>query len=344
MPLAEVAGEVVTELAGITEGRRVSVDGRARADSWRAIATASSRSCSTSSRTRRATPRPGGSIVIAAPRPRRTAPIRISVTDDGTGLAPEDVDRIFDRFYRADQARVRAGGAGLGLSIVRAIAEAHGGRAEASSPGPGQGTTVSVILPSMPVAGHDPGRSGTTFRKSSGIPCPFSRLTRYVEGRHACTHPATRRVRPEDPFVIQEPIQPVQEQTAVKPRSSNGLKIGLVVALCLALAVPVIIAMAASTAPSQTPLGLTAGASDAPTATGATGSAKPADKNDHATARASTWAVAAMPARADHDQVDQRLEPRARHRRRLDAHDHGREHDDDHQGWAADPAGRPEGR
>ena len=73
--------------------------------------------------------------------------MRISVTDNGTGLAPTDVDRIFDRFYRADQARVRAGGAGLGLSIVRAIAEAHGGHAEASSPGLGLGTTVSVVIP-----------------------------------------------------------------------------------------------------------------------------------------------------------------------------------------------------
>jgi len=89
---------------------------------------------------------PGGAGTVAA-----GGAIRISVTDDGTGLAATDVDRIFDRFYRADQSRVRAAGAGLGLSIVRAIAEAHGGRAEASSPGLGLGTTVSVIIPDRPI-------------------------------------------------------------------------------------------------------------------------------------------------------------------------------------------------
>ena len=68
------------------------------------------------------------------------------------------MERIFDRFYRADPARVRAAGAGLGLSIVRAIAESHGGRAEAASPGPGLGTTVSVVLPDAGVV--DPVAAG----------------------------------------------------------------------------------------------------------------------------------------------------------------------------------------
>jgi len=73
------------------------------------------------------------------------------VTDDGTGIAPTDVARIFDRFFRADRARVRTGGAGLGLSIVQAIAEAHGGRADVSSRGLGLGTTVSVVIPDVRV-------------------------------------------------------------------------------------------------------------------------------------------------------------------------------------------------
>lgn len=154
VPLAEVAAEVVTELNGITEGRMVSVTvapGLVVTGDRDRLKQVLLNLVENAARHTEA----GGSIVIAAtPATETTADdaVRISVTDDGTGLAPEDVDRIFDRFYRADQARVRAGGAGLGLSIVKAIAEAHGGRAEASSPGPGQGTTVSVILPATPAA------------------------------------------------------------------------------------------------------------------------------------------------------------------------------------------------
>ncbi|WP_442933518.1 sensor histidine kinase [Micromonospora sp. CPCC 206060] len=76
--------------------------------------------------------------------------IEIAVTDQGIGIAPNDVDRIFERFYRADQARSRAtGGTGLGLAIVKHIASNHGGRVEVSST-LGGGSTFTLRLPARP--------------------------------------------------------------------------------------------------------------------------------------------------------------------------------------------------
>jgi two-component system sensor histidine kinase SenX3 len=76
--------------------------------------------------------------------------VRISVTDQGIGIAPTDVDRVFERFYRADQARSRStGGTGLGLAIVKHIASNHGGRVEVSST-LGGGSTFTLRLPARP--------------------------------------------------------------------------------------------------------------------------------------------------------------------------------------------------
>ncbi|MEV1108539.1 sensor histidine kinase [Micromonospora sp. NPDC049751] len=76
--------------------------------------------------------------------------VEIAVADQGIGIAPTDVDRIFERFYRADQARSRAtGGTGLGLAIVKHIASNHGGRVEVSST-LGGGSTFTLRLPASP--------------------------------------------------------------------------------------------------------------------------------------------------------------------------------------------------
>jgi two-component system sensor histidine kinase SenX3 len=73
--------------------------------------------------------------------------IEIDVTDQGIGIAPHDVDRIFERFYRADQARSRStGGTGLGLAIVKHIATNHGGRVDVTSE-LGGGSTFTLRLP-----------------------------------------------------------------------------------------------------------------------------------------------------------------------------------------------------
>src|SRR5215469_3812799 len=75
--------------------------------------------------------------------------IELIVSDQGTGIAKEDLPRICERFYRADKARSpdKVRGTGLGLAIVKHIAQLHGGRVEADSE-LGKGTTIRVILPS----------------------------------------------------------------------------------------------------------------------------------------------------------------------------------------------------
>ena len=113
--------------------------------------------------------------------------VAFTVSDTGPGIAPEDLPHVFDRFYRADRARGRAGtpgadgvagvaggpGSGLGLAIVRGLVEAHGGRVWAESP-PGDGARVTFALPVAPA--DRPGRPGA----------PAS-----MESTHAAHRPST---------------------------------------------------------------------------------------------------------------------------------------------------------
>jgi signal transduction histidine kinase len=92
----------------------------------------------------RYTPRGGRARVALR---RRDGRAELEVADTGIGIAAADLPRVFDRFYRGDEARSRdAGGSGLGLAIARWIAEAHGGRIAVESR-PGEGTTFTVSLP-----------------------------------------------------------------------------------------------------------------------------------------------------------------------------------------------------
>ena len=89
--------------------------------------------------------RENGQIHLRATR--RGSDMVLGVTDDGLGIGKEHLQRIFERFYRADKARSRElGGTGLGLAIVKHIAQLHGGRVEAESE-QGCGTTIRVVLP-----------------------------------------------------------------------------------------------------------------------------------------------------------------------------------------------------
>jgi two-component system sensor histidine kinase BaeS len=101
----------------------------------------------------------GGRVCVWARSQNGT--LMIAIVDTGDGIAAEHLDRIFERFYRADPARSRAsGGTGIGLAIVRAIVEAHGGTVLASSAGHGQGATFTITLP---------GRSPRATASASGI-------------------------------------------------------------------------------------------------------------------------------------------------------------------------------
>lgn len=85
----------------------------------------------------------GGVVTVRARQEDGWA--RLEVSDTGTGIAPEDLPRVFERFYQADPARSE-GGAGLGLSLARQIARAHGGETDAQSK-PGKGSTFVLRIP-----------------------------------------------------------------------------------------------------------------------------------------------------------------------------------------------------
>ena len=85
--------------------------------------------------------------VIVGGRKAETNKMEVFVRDDGPGIPPESLDRIFERFYRVDKARSREqGGTGLGLSIVKHIVQNHGGEVWAKSES-GKGTTFFFTLP-----------------------------------------------------------------------------------------------------------------------------------------------------------------------------------------------------
>lgn len=89
----------------------------------------------------------GGSIALSASANDGT--LRIVVRDTGAGIASEDLDRVWDRFYRSDKVRATSGAhAGLGLSITKAIVELHGGRISIES-ALGCGTSVTLELPGV---------------------------------------------------------------------------------------------------------------------------------------------------------------------------------------------------
>ncbi len=95
----------------------------------------------------------GGTVIIGTSLQAGNSTQRFFVHDTGVGIRPEELPRIFERFYKADRARSKTdfigpggGGSGLGLAIARHVVEAHGGRITVEST-PGEGSTFTFTLP-----------------------------------------------------------------------------------------------------------------------------------------------------------------------------------------------------
>lgn len=143
--LAELLSKVQRQVARLGEQRGISVvletaDGTVQADAERLQQVL----LITLDNALRYTPS-GGRITLSATPAGRT--VQITVADTGSGIAPEHLPHIFDRFYRADPARGRENGnAGLGLAIAKGLVEAMRGRITVTS-AVGVGTTITVALP-----------------------------------------------------------------------------------------------------------------------------------------------------------------------------------------------------
>jgi two-component system, OmpR family, sensor histidine kinase BaeS len=85
----------------------------------------------------------GGSVLLEAGPHERHA--RLRVCDTGTGIPPDELPHIFDRFFRGQHA-IAVAGSGIGLTVVAELVRAHGGRLDVTSK-PGQGTKITITLP-----------------------------------------------------------------------------------------------------------------------------------------------------------------------------------------------------
>ena len=88
----------------------------------------------------------GGSVIVTVDQDADIA--SVDVTDDGSGITPDDIEHVFDRFFRGAGSQRRSG-TGLGLSVARGIARAHGGTLTVTSPGQEQGATFVLTVPLM---------------------------------------------------------------------------------------------------------------------------------------------------------------------------------------------------
>jgi signal transduction histidine kinase len=120
---------------------------------------------------------PGGEIHLSA-RLQADALV-IAVRDNGIGIAAQDLEAIFSMFAQIPGARGKSdGGLGIGLALTRGLVELHGGRLDVHSDGPGQGSTFTLRLPGVRVAGPAAGAPATT---SESAPARLDKRQALVE-------------------------------------------------------------------------------------------------------------------------------------------------------------------
>ena len=188
--------------------------------------------------------------------------IRASVADEGPGLEPDQLEAVFERFYRVDAARSRAaGGSGIGLAIVRALAEAMGGSAWAESDGPGPRRDVPPGAARRLNGGRRRARSARRIRDAIAAVDVLGGVCHRIEGHCPSEHwPSSHgiaslrscvpmTVLPDPPFERHEPLAPAPDEgasgTAGGPRGARGrlrgrlatFVTGLVVMLAMVLVV-----------------------------------------------------------------------------------------------------------
>lgn len=107
---------------------------------------------------------------IRASVQREASSYRIEVSDNGIGIAPDQLKRIFNRFSQAQEHHAQIGGLGLGLSIVKALVELHGGDVRAESGGLGQGSSFIATLPIFAMKHEDPVAIAPTASPDAATP------------------------------------------------------------------------------------------------------------------------------------------------------------------------------
>jgi CheY-like chemotaxis protein len=108
----------------------------------------------------------GGHVDVALRREREA--VCLTVRDDGMGIAPAALPRLFERFWQSDTSSTRThGGLGLGLAVVRHMVELHGGTVTAESDGEGRGAIFTVTLPALSAAEVPPGRRSPDDRAAT---------------------------------------------------------------------------------------------------------------------------------------------------------------------------------
>lgn len=155
MPAAEVVAEAIAEMQAMADQAKVTIaampiDAVVLADRDR-VSQALTNLISNAVKFSPA----GGTVLVAVGPSDSKDLVQFTVTDQGSGIPPERLEAVFDRFTQADASDTRAkGGTGLGLPICRGIVEQHGGRIWATSE-PGQGSTFAFTLPAAPAPGEE---------------------------------------------------------------------------------------------------------------------------------------------------------------------------------------------